>query len=224
MRRFPWKRRRAALALLPVTAMMLTAGIAGASAPMSPLSATGTDPDATAAGAQPRAVSLNGRRHARAGRTVTLRGHVTPASKRRVVIRVGGAKLGARTNEHGGFAVRWRAPRAGVFTARARVADAPVRSDRVRINAYRPAAASYYGPGLYGNGLACGGTLTPSKIGVANKSLPCGTRLTLRYGKRMVRVQVIDRGPFSGDREFDLTAATRAKLGFPSTGTVLTTR
>jgi rare lipoprotein A (peptidoglycan hydrolase) len=111
-----------------------------------------------------------------------------------------------------------------VFTARARVADAPVRSRRVELNVYRPAAASYYGPGLYGNGLACGGTLTPSKLGVASKSLPCGTRITLRYGKRTVRVQVIDRGPFAGDREFDLTAATQAKLGFPPTGTVLTTR
>jgi rare lipoprotein A (peptidoglycan hydrolase) len=59
---------------------------------------------------------------------------------------------------------------------------------------------------------------------VANKSLPCGARLTLRYGKRSVRVQVIDRGPFAGNREFDLTAATKARLGFPSTGTVLSTR
>ena len=100
----------------------------------------------------------------------------------------------------------------------------PVRSKRQRINVYRPASASYYGPGLYGNALACGGTLTPGKLGVANKSLPCGTKLTLRYEKRSVRVQVIDRGPFAGDREFDLTAATKAKLGFPSTGTVLTTR
>ena len=111
-----------------------------------------------------------------------------------------------------------------MFTARARVVDAPVRSSRLRINAYRPAAASYYGPGLYGNALACGGTLTPGKLGVANKSLPCGSKVTLRYGRRSVRVQVIDRGPFAGDREFDLTAATKAKLGFPSTGTVLTTR
>jgi rare lipoprotein A len=39
-----------------------------------------------------------------------------------------------------------------------------------------------------------------------------------------VQVQVIDRGPYAGNREFDLTAATKAKLGFPSTGTVLTTR
>jgi rare lipoprotein A len=92
------------------------------------------------------------------------------------------------------------------------------------VNAYRPAEASYYGPGLYGGGLACGGTLTPSKLGVANKTLPCGARVTLRYHGHTVTVPVVDRGPFAGNREYDLTAATKAKLGFPSTGTVLTTR
>jgi rare lipoprotein A (peptidoglycan hydrolase) len=39
-----------------------------------------------------------------------------------------------------------------------------------------------------------------------------------------VRVPVVDRGPYVGAREFDLTAATKARLGFGSTGTVLTTR
>jgi rare lipoprotein A (peptidoglycan hydrolase) len=39
-----------------------------------------------------------------------------------------------------------------------------------------------------------------------------------------VRAKVVDRGPFSGGREFDLTAATRQRLGFPSTGTVLVSR
>jgi rare lipoprotein A len=39
-----------------------------------------------------------------------------------------------------------------------------------------------------------------------------------------VRVPVVDRGPYVAGREFDLTAATKQKLGFGSTGTVLTTR
>jgi rare lipoprotein A (peptidoglycan hydrolase) len=55
---------------------------------------------------------------------------------------------------------------------------------------------------------------------VAHKSLPCGTRLTLRKGSRIVRARVIDRGPYVGAREFDLTAATKQRLGFGSTGTV----
>jgi rare lipoprotein A (peptidoglycan hydrolase) len=72
--------------------------------------------------------------------------------------------------------------------------------------------------------MACGGTLGPSTLGVAHKTLPCGTKLRLRYGSRTVAVRVIDRGPYVGGREFDLTAATKAALGFGSTGTVLSSR
>ena len=90
-----------------------------------------------------------------------------------------------------------------------------------RLNVYRPALASWYGPGLYGNQLGCGGRLTPGTVGVAHKSLPCGTKLTLRKGKNIVRTRVIDRGPYVGAREFDLTQATKQRLGFGSTGTVL---
>jgi rare lipoprotein A (peptidoglycan hydrolase) len=61
-------------------------------------------------------------------------------------------------------------------------------------------------------------------MGVAHKTLPCGTKLRLRYGGRTVAVRVIDRGPFSGSREFDLTSATKQALGFPDVGTVLTSR
>jgi len=61
-------------------------------------------------------------------------------------------------------------------------------------------------------------------VGVAHKSLPCGTKVTFRYGGRSVAARVIDRGPYVGGREWDLTAALKQKLGFPSTGTVLTTR
>jgi len=37
-------------------------------------------------------------------------------------------------------------------------------------------------------------------------------------------VPVIDRGPYAGGREWDLTAATKRRLGFPSTGTVWSTK
>ncbi len=72
--------------------------------------------------------------------------------------------------------------------------------------------------------MACGGVLTPGTLGVAHKSMPCGTKLTLRYGGRSVTVRVVDRGPFAGNREFDLTSATKQRLGFPDVGTVLTSR
>jgi rare lipoprotein A (peptidoglycan hydrolase) len=93
-----------------------------------------------------------------------------------------------------------------------------------RLNVYRYAQASWYGPGLYGNHLGCGGTLTAGRLGVAHKSLPCGSRVTLRHGRRSVRVRVIDRGPYVGGREFDLTAATARRLHFRGHGAILVAR
>ena len=52
------------------------------------------------------------------------------------------------------------------------------------LTSYRQAGASFYGPGLYGNGVACGGTLMPGTLGVAHKTLPCGTMVKLRYHGR----------------------------------------
>ena len=60
----------------------------------------------------------------------------------------------------------------------------------------------------YGQGVACGGILQVPELGVANKTLPCGTEVTFRYGDRAVRVPVIDRGPYIAGREWDLTGAT----------------
>jgi hypothetical protein len=89
-----------------------------------------------------------------------------------------------------------------------------------RLNVFRLAGASWYGGG---GGLACGGSLTSSTLGVANKTLPCGTLVTLRYSGHTVRVPVIDRGPYVAGREFDLTEATKQALGFGDTGEVWST-
>jgi rare lipoprotein A len=207
--------------LLPALAMMITAGIAGASASVPAL---GTAPEATASGTPPTGISLTGHRNVMAHHTVKLRGRVTPSGSRTVIVRVGGRKLRAHTQADGSYHVRWHAPGSGTYRARAKVADSTVRSHAMTVYAFRAAQASYYGPGLYGNGVACGGTLTPGKLGVANKTLPCGSMVTLRYHGKTVTVPVIDRGPYAGNREYDLTAATRARLGFPGVGTVLTTR
>jgi rare lipoprotein A len=90
-----------------------------------------------------------------------------------------------------------------------------------QLNVYRLAVASWYGGG---GTMACGGELTNSTMGVANKTLPCGTRVTLRYGDRTVNVAVVDRGPYVAGREFDLTEATKRALGFGDTGEVWSTR
>jgi len=206
--------------LLPAMAMMVTAGIAGATTPV----LSGTAPEATTAGGPVTGVTLKVRRNVMAHHGVTLRGHIAPSGKRTVVVEVGGRKLRTKTNDAGAYRLRWHASGAGVYRARAKVAGESVRSHPRRINVYRSAEASYYGPGLYGNGVACGGTLNPGTLGVANKTLPCGSKVTLRYHGKTVTVPVIDRGPYAGNREYDLTAATKAKLGFPSTGRVLSTR
>jgi peptidoglycan hydrolase-like protein with peptidoglycan-binding domain len=83
---------------------------------------------------------------------------------------------------------------------------------------WRTAVASSYGPGLWGNRTACGQTLYTSTIGVAHKTMACGTRLKFQ-GKNgvVVAATVIDRGPYVGDREFDLTEATVKQMGYAST-------
>src|SRR4051794_5060208 len=128
----------------------------------------------------------------------------------------------AATGQAGRYSLRYRTRRTGSWPLRVRAAT----SNRLlgRLNVYRHAYASWYGPGLFGGHLACGGTLTPGTLGVANKTLPCGTKVNLRYRGRSVRVPVVDRGPYVGGREYDLTAATKQKLGFRGHGYVLATR
>ncbi|MEJ7891086.1 MAG: septal ring lytic transglycosylase RlpA family protein [Solirubrobacteraceae bacterium] len=127
-----------------------------------------------------------------------------------------------RARDNGRFVLRARLETP--TSAKTRVLSAGRTKKTGRLNVYRPALASWYGPGLYGNPLGCGGTLQYGTIGVAHKSLPCGTKLTIKHGKHEVRARVIDRGPYSGTREFDLTEATARRLHFSGVGTILTTR
>ncbi|MGZ6673808.1 MAG: septal ring lytic transglycosylase RlpA family protein, partial [Solirubrobacteraceae bacterium] len=125
----------------------------------------------------------------------------------------------ATTRAGGAFAFAFRPQQSG--SARLRVLVDAAQREIGRLNVYRHAAVSWYGPGLYGNKLSCGGRLTPGTLGVAHKTLPCGTRVTLRRGERVIAVRVVDRGPYVGGREFDLTSATRAKLHFGGVGSLL---
>ena len=169
--------------------------------------------------------------HVVGGHRVAIRGRVRPAGSHRVKLVLrgpSGAVRGTRTDRRGRFALRLRPDRPGAYRVRAYgVHDRHVRGSASvarRITAYRHAEASYYGPGLYGNGMACGGTLTPGTLGVAHKTLPCGSRVRLRYRGRSVSVPVVDRGPYVAGRDYDLTAATRDRLRFPGVGVLLSSR
>ena len=59
---------------------------------------------------------------------------------------------------------------------------------------------------------------------MANKTLPCGARVKLLYHGRSVTVPVVDRGPYVAGRDFDLTEATKVRLGFPGLGVLLSSR
>ncbi|HEX5609368.1 MAG TPA: septal ring lytic transglycosylase RlpA family protein [Solirubrobacterales bacterium] len=165
------------------------------------------------------------------GKGLAAHGRARPGGRRAVKLVVRGAAsvvLWTRTRANGTFAVRWSPPRPGNYRVRAYAAhDARRRAAASlgrRLTAYRLAGASYYGPGLYGSGVACGGTLQPQTMGVAHKSLPCGTLVKLRYNGRTTTVPVIDRGPYVAGRDYDLTEAVKAKLGFPGVGTVQANR
>ncbi len=83
---------------------------------------------------------------------------------------------------------------------------------------YQVSIASVYTD--YGLPIACGGVLHVPQLGVANKTLPCGTEVTFVYNGRAIRVPVIDRGPYIAGREWDLTGATAEALHFPGLGPI----
>ena len=192
------------------------------------------DTQGTPAGTAPTAtvskVAVTGRRlNVRMGRRAVVRGRTRPAgSTLALQVRRRGRWVTLdrdRTGVQGRYVLRDRVRRPMSVRARVRVSRGPAGMRRLgRLNVYRHALASWYGPGLYGNLTGCGGRLGWSQLGVAHKSLPCGTRVTLRHRGRVVRVPVIDRGPYVGAREYDLTAATARRLKFRGHGSILTTR
>ena len=90
--------------------------------------------------------------------------------------------------------------------------------------------ASWYGPGFYQNRLPCWQWLAaqglpiqflPDTWGVAHKSLPCGTMVTLSHGRNTITAPVVDRGPYIAGREFDLSPRVKAALGCADLCTVV---
>ena len=117
----------------------------------------------------------------------------------------------AVTDTYGNFSARFWPRRLGRVRLRVRLAGAHGTTVPVAGTAtvYRAVFASWYGPG---GTTACGEALGAATLGVANRTLPCGTLVTLRYQGHTVRVPVIDRGPFVAGREYDLTYATKLAL------------
>jgi hypothetical protein len=91
------------------------------------------------------------------------------------------------------------------------------------MSVYDPDPATWYGPGFYGHTTACGQRLGYDTLGVAHRTLPCGTKVSILYKGRTITVEVIDRGPYSS-AEWDLTRATAERLRFSGRDTIGATR
>jgi rare lipoprotein A len=167
---------------------------------------------------RPRSVDVLG------GQAVHVRGRLTPALAGRHVRLIGRIRrswhviANAQTGRRGGFDLHYRPDSTGRQWLRVRFPGDRLNTGSWahagRVNVFRESLASWYSDG---GATACG---FHAGFGVANKSLPCGTKVTFRYGGRTVTATVDDRGPYVGGREWDLNQSTAGALGFGGVGTV----
>jgi len=160
-----------------------------------------------------------------AGGRVAVAGRVLPVAGAREVQLQGHAGnrwqtlASARTGPSGRFSIGSRAQSGTNRLLRVRFAgDAANAGASVSVGTmtvYQPAIASWY----YDAGLATGCGFN-ARYGVANTSLPCGTKVQFRYGGRTVMATVDDRGPYVSGRTWDLGQSTAGALGFQGVGTV----
>jgi hypothetical protein len=89
-----------------------------------------------------------------------------------------------------------------------------IKRHALRVVVMTPTVASWY----YDQGnTACG---FHAQYGVANKTLPCGTKVMLHYAGRSITATVDDRGPFVYGRSYDLDQRTASALGMWGVATV----
>ena len=138
------------------------------------------------------------------------------------------------TDASGAWRAGWKANRSGSLVVRAVTGANPgggttgaaaqaEQSPTMTVIVYQSTLASVYGvgdAGQIGNRTACGQILRASTLGVANKTLPCGTKVAFYYRGKTITVPVIDRGPYRKGYSWDLTTATADRLGFEGIGTV----
>jgi rare lipoprotein A len=163
-------------------------------------------------------------------RTTRFRGSVAGAQAGRTVaierfdplLNTWDAVASATVASDGSYLARWRTDRIGILRLRAIVdpgaqATAASASPEISVTVYRQALATWYGPGFYGKRTACGAVMAHTLLGVAHRTLPCGTPVALSYKGRRITVPVVDRGPFSRGASYDLTSAAAQQLGFTIT-------
>jgi peptidoglycan lytic transglycosylase len=168
------------------------------------------------------------RQHILSGGTDPVSGYVKPGRRGRVVWvqarrhdGTWGVVARDKTDSKGRFRTSWRPNSIAHYDVRLVLPNTGgTRRADGGVTVYRASAASWYGPGFYGHRTACGGTLSAGTLGVAHKTLPCGTDVRFYYRGHTVTAPVIDRGPYAGGREYDLTQETKNRLHFGSTGTV----
>lgn len=159
--------------------------------------------------------------HTLSGKPVELRGTLLPVVPgRRVELqeRSRGRWRPLRTVpvEGGSFTTTFVPDSTGPGVVRARFAGDEVNSKRINfavMTIFQRSVATWYGPGFFGNGTACGQVYTDQIIGVAHRTLPCGTNVTIFFNGIVLTVPVIDRGPYS-DADWDLSAEAARRLGF----------
>ena len=162
-------------------------------------------------------------------RTMTIRGQVAEGDAGRNVrierqVLDGSWQQIASTvvAQDGRFRAPWRTDSLGRVALRATVergdtATASSSPLTARSTVFQGAISSWYGPGFWGRRTACGKRLRKATVGVAHRTLPCGTKVEMYYRGRTLTVPVIDRGPFKAGRDWDLTQAAAERLGVRST-------
>lgn len=131
------------------------------------------------------------------------------------------AAVSVRATRSGSFSAAWTPKATGAYELRALARTSRTRVSGIRaVSVLKAQTATWYGPGFYGKSTACGVTLTEQTLGVANRSLPCGTQVFVSFQGRGLVVPVIDRGPYTKTAQWDLTGATAQALGMTETSRI----
>jgi rare lipoprotein A len=125
----------------------------------------------------------------------------------------------------GSFLARWHTDAIGSFAVRALIAGTQAQAAdaaplTTNVTVYRPARATWFGPGFYGRHTACGQVMSHALLGVAHRTLPCGTPVAVFFAGKAITVPVVDRGPFANGARYDLTSAVAQAVGMTETSMI----